>query len=132
MINKNKGEKSDDDDSGGNISTARKGPVLEGLNDGILNLNTEKLYQEYCSRNFGENSLLKFENMYNDFKIILKLVESLKNEYKYGEYNQNSANSNTNPSPNGSINGNSPSPSPNILDNKNVNSSSQIANLIDL
>ncbi len=58
------------------------GPILENINDGILNLDTEKLFNEYCSNSFGENSLGKYENMYNDFKIILKIAESLKSEYK--------------------------------------------------
>jgi hypothetical protein len=52
-------------------------------NDGILNLNTEKLYKEYCTNNFNENSLMKYEYMLNDFKIILKLIESFKNDVNY-------------------------------------------------
>lgn len=60
----------------------QNGPILlENVNDGILNLDTEKLYNEYCSNNFTENNIVKYENMYNDFKIIMKIVESLKNEY---------------------------------------------------
>ena len=58
------------------------GPLLENVNDGILNLNTEKLYNEYYSCNFNENSVKKYENLHNDFKISLKMIESLKNEYK--------------------------------------------------
>jgi hypothetical protein len=50
------------------------------VNDGLLNLNTEKLYKEYCTNSFEENSVMKYENMLNDFKIILKLIESLKND----------------------------------------------------
>jgi len=60
----------------------QNGPILlENVNDGILNLDTEKLYNEYCSNNFTDNSIVKYENMYNDFKIIMKIVESLKNEF---------------------------------------------------
>jgi hypothetical protein len=52
------------------------------VNDGILNLNTERLFNEYYSSSFSENSLKKYENLFNDFKITLKMIESLKNEYK--------------------------------------------------
>ncbi len=52
------------------------------MNDGILNLNTERLFNEYYSSSFSENSLKKYENLFNDFKITLKMIESLKNEYK--------------------------------------------------
>ena len=62
-----------------------QGPILENKNDGILNLNLDLLRKEYCNNNFNDNSLIVFENMYNDFKIILKLIESLKAEYKNGE-----------------------------------------------
>ncbi len=58
------------------------GPILENVNDGILNINTEKLYNEYYSSNFNENSFKKYENLLNDFKITLKMIESLKNEYQ--------------------------------------------------
>jgi hypothetical protein len=56
--------------------------ILENHNDGILNVDTERLYNEYCKNSFSENTLNKYENLYNDFKIILKITESLKNEYK--------------------------------------------------
>ena len=62
------------------------------INDGILNLNTEKLYKDYCTNNFNENSLLKYENMLNDFKIILKLIESFKNDLNIGDDNSNKNN----------------------------------------
>lgn len=71
------------------------GPILENVNDGILNLDTEKLLNEYYSKSFPENCLKKYENLFNDFKITLKMIESLKNEYKI-EPNQsrNTINSN--------------------------------------
>jgi mevalonate pyrophosphate decarboxylase len=53
---------------------------IVNVNDGLLNINTEKLYKEYCANSFMENSIMKMENLHNDFKIILKLIESLKNE----------------------------------------------------
>jgi hypothetical protein len=55
----------------------------------------------------------KLENMYNDFKIILKMVESFKNEYKNGDSNNQN----------------------NLLrpyQTSPVNSSSKVNNLIDL
>ncbi len=48
--------------------------------DGILNMNTEKLYNDYLSSNFADISLTKFENMHNDMKIILKMIEAQKNQ----------------------------------------------------
>jgi hypothetical protein len=71
------------------------GPLLENVNDGILNLNTEKLYNEYYSCNFNENSLKKYENLHNDFKISLKMIESLKNEYKTDSVQSVNVNQNT-------------------------------------
>ena len=67
---------------GSESSYKSNGPILENINDGILNLDTERLQNEYCLNNFVENSLARYENMYNDFKIVLKIVESLKSEYK--------------------------------------------------
>ena len=48
------------------------------VNDSLLSVDTEKLKNEYCSNSFIDNSLTKYENMYNDFKILLKIVESVK------------------------------------------------------
>jgi hypothetical protein len=48
--------------------------------DGILNMNTEKLYNDYLSANFTDISLTKFENMHNDMKIILKMIEAQKSQ----------------------------------------------------
>jgi hypothetical protein len=66
-------------------SFTRETRNIINVNDGLLNLNTEKLYKEYCTGTFEENSVMKYENMHNDFKIILKLLESLKNEINNGE-----------------------------------------------
>jgi len=74
-----------------NLEVKINGPVLENVNDGILNINTEKLYREYYSCNFNENSFRKCENLYNDFKITLKMIESLKQEYMI-DSNQNQVN----------------------------------------
>ena len=48
--------------------------------DGILNLNTEKLQNEYFSGNFHDINLTKFEKMHNDMKIILKMIEAHKSQ----------------------------------------------------
>ena len=82
------------------------------LNDGLLSLDVDRVYNEYCSNNLSEISLSKIENMYNDFKIILKMVESLKNEYKNGEGNNNNI----------QLGSHQSSP---------INSSSKVTNLID-
>ena len=77
-------------------NTKLSGPVLENVNDGILNLNTEKLYNEYYSCNFNENSMKKYENLHNDLKITLKMMESLKNEYNTESVQSGNVNQNTN------------------------------------
>jgi hypothetical protein len=71
-------------------------PILENRNDGILNLPLDQLYSEYCTGNFNEIPLSKFECMRSDFKIILKLVESLKSEYKNENNNVINNTNNTN------------------------------------
>lgn len=48
--------------------------------DGILSMNTEKLYNDYLSSNFTDISLTKFESMRNDMKIILKMIEAQKSQ----------------------------------------------------
>lgn len=84
-----------------------KGPILENVNDGLLNLNIAKLHNEYCSFNLNEIPLSKFENMYNDFKIILKMVESVKSESSNGESGSHtSVNHNTSNNLSGSTKGN--------------------------
>lgn len=90
----NKSNKEDDQIE---TSKTQKGPMLENINDGILKINTDQLFKEYCSNSFNENSLFKYENMFNDFKIILKLIESLKGDYKANSTNgPTSFNSHTN------------------------------------
>ncbi len=57
--------------------------------DGILSMNTEKLYNDYISFNFNDISLTKFESMRNDMKIILKMIESQKNQINGSQSPQN-------------------------------------------
>ncbi len=82
MLNKTNLEDDNTSDSLNFSFVKPQGPVLENVNDGILNVDTDKLYNEYCANSFSENSLTKYENLYNDFKIVLKIAESLKTEYK--------------------------------------------------
>ena len=60
---------------------------LDLLNDEILNLNTEKLYKDYFSDGFNGISLIKFENMHNDMKIILKIIEAEKTQINFNKRN---------------------------------------------
>ncbi len=48
------------------------------IHDSLLSLDTDKLFNEYCSNQFTDNSITKYENLHNDFKILLKIVESIK------------------------------------------------------
>jgi hypothetical protein len=49
---------------------------------GLLSVDYEKLYREYFNNNeFSEFPLVKIEKMYNDFKIILRLIDSFKQGY---------------------------------------------------
>lgn len=57
--------------------------------EGILNMNTEKLYNDYLSSNFSDISLTKFENMHNDMKIILKMIEAQKSQMMGSQSPQN-------------------------------------------
>jgi len=59
--------------------------------DGILNMNSNKLYHDYLSSNFTDISLTKFENMHNDMKIILKLIEAQKNQIMGSQSPQNNS-----------------------------------------
>lgn len=58
------------------------GKANEQSGMGIFQVNLEKLYKEYFYNvNFTELTFHKIEKMYNDFRIILKLVEFFKNSY---------------------------------------------------
>jgi len=64
---------------------------LDFINDGILNMNTEKIYNDYLSSNFNEISLTKFESMHNDMKIILKMIEAQKSQMMGQQSPQNNS-----------------------------------------
>ena len=51
---------------------------LSKIPNPLLSIDLEKLYKEYFSSEFNEFNISKLEKMYNDFKIILILVESFK------------------------------------------------------
>ncbi len=48
----------------------------------LLSIDLDKLYKEYFTYEFNEFSILKLEKMFNDFKIILRLVDSFIKAYK--------------------------------------------------
>lgn len=50
----------------------------------LLNVDLEKLYKEYFNGDFVEFSIGKLEKMFNDFKIILRLISSFKQAYYKG------------------------------------------------
>ncbi len=45
-------------------------------------INLDKLYREYFSEDISKLSFFKMEKMYNDFKLVLMLIENFKNSYK--------------------------------------------------
>jgi hypothetical protein len=49
--------------------------------NGLLNVDLDKLYKEYYNGDFNEYSMFKLEKLYNDFRIVLKLTDSFKNNY---------------------------------------------------
>jgi len=59
--------------------------------DGILSMNTDKLYNDYLSSNFTDISLTKFESMRNDMKIILKIIEAQKSNMMGSQSPQNNS-----------------------------------------
>lgn len=50
-------------------------------NFGLLYIDLDKLYKEYFSCEFKEFSIFKIEKMYNDFRIVLRLIELFKAGY---------------------------------------------------
>ena len=56
-------------------------------NNGIINLNLDKLYKEYFNKDLKEMSLYQLEKMVNDFKITIMLVDSYLNKGKLTEIN---------------------------------------------
>jgi hypothetical protein len=50
---------------------------------GLLQVDLDKLYKEYFTNiEFNEFSIYKIEKLYNDFRIMLKLIEYFKKVYK--------------------------------------------------
>jgi hypothetical protein len=48
----------------------------------IFSIDLDKLYKEYFSGEFNEFNILKLEKMFNDFKIILILINNYKKRAK--------------------------------------------------
>jgi len=57
----------------------------------IFSIDLDKLYKEYFSGEFNEFNILKLEKMFNDFKIILILINNYKKRAKIisNEENEN-------------------------------------------
>ena len=61
-------------------SSIRKNLISNSL--GLLSVDLDKLYDEYFNNHeINDFSIMKIEKMYNDFKIILRLVDSFKGGY---------------------------------------------------
>ena len=65
--------------------------ISKTLSDNLLNyeeaqaifmINLEKLYKEYFTEDINKISFSKMEKMFNDFKLVLMLIENFKNTYK--------------------------------------------------
>lgn len=48
----------------------------------IFMINLDRLYKEYFTEDLNKMSLSKLEKMFNDFKLVLMLIENFKNNYK--------------------------------------------------
>lgn len=54
---------------------------LSKISNPIFSIDLEKLYKEYFNGEFNEFNILKLEKMFNDFKIIVILIESFKHKF---------------------------------------------------
>jgi hypothetical protein len=54
---------------------------LSKISNPILSIDLDKLYKEYYNGEFNEFNILKLEKMFNDFKIIVILIESSKQKF---------------------------------------------------
>lgn len=62
----------------------------------IFSIDLEKLYKEYFNADFNEFNILKLEKMFNDFKILLILIESFKQKHNNNNNCQNEQNKSKN------------------------------------
>lgn len=69
----NKGDMSEDSNSN-SILKAEKG------NEALMNIPIDKLQNEYCAMEFKEMSYSKIVQLYKDYKILLKIIESSQTE----------------------------------------------------
>ena len=51
------------------------------ISNPIFSIDLDKLYKEYFNGEFNEFNILKLEKMFNDFKIIVILIESFKQNF---------------------------------------------------
>ncbi len=62
-------------------SAINKSLLYNNTSLGVLYIDLEKLYKEYFNCEFKEFSINKLEKMFNDFKIVLRLIEIFKQSY---------------------------------------------------
>lgn len=77
----NKGDMSEDSNSNSNTNTNSilKAEREKG-NEALMNIPIDKLQNEYCAMEFKEMSYSKIVQLYKDYKILLKIIESSQTE----------------------------------------------------
>lgn len=66
----------------------------------VMHIDLERLYKEYFNIDFAEFSIYKLEKMFNDFKIVLRLIEIFRNNYYKTKSNMKSIEENNDSSSN--------------------------------
>jgi hypothetical protein len=61
-------------------------------NNGLLKVDLEKLYKEYFNNEFKDLTPLKLEKCFNDFRILLRLIQNYKISYFKNTTNESSSN----------------------------------------
>lgn len=70
-----------------NVSKTLQSSLIENENAlAIFKINLDKLNKEYFSDNLNKLSFSKMEKMYNDFKILIMLIENFKNSFKLNKF----------------------------------------------
>lgn len=75
----NKGDMSEDNNSNSNSNSILKAEREKG-NEALMNIPIDKLQNEYCAMEFKEMSYSKIVQLYKDYKILLKIIESSQTE----------------------------------------------------
>ena len=70
-----------------NVSKTLQSSLIENENAlAIFKINLDKLNKEYFSDNLNKLSFSKMEKIYNDFKILIMLIENFKNSFKLNKF----------------------------------------------